>query len=188
MTSIKTTLHIFVLLISILPMGAWPYCSPRYTSRPLNGFYCNGKMYRPPFAGIQASCVHACITSPSCSAMSYNPVTSTCLLNKQPCVKAQKHDHYMLMTFRHQENQDCVVWVRDKYGVVPDRMLTGPNNAHVGRVTVGNDLLVGLAGYPGQNLNTYIAHNGNQIYFRNEDLLTVHPNCTVAWVPYKAFL
>ena len=39
---------------------------------------------------------------------------------------------------------------------------------------------------PGENWNTYIAHNGNQIVSRNEDLLTAHPNCTVAWVPYKA--
>ena len=37
---------------------------------------------------------------------------------------------------------DCVVWVRDKYGVMPDRMLT---DAQVGRVTVGSDLRVGKA-------------------------------------------
>ena len=81
---------------------------------------------------------------------------------------------------------DCAVWVWDQNGVVPDRILTGINNGQVGRVLVGDDLLVGQAYKPGQNFNTYIAHNGNQIYFGNEDLLTVHPNCTVAWVPYKA--
>ena len=118
--------------------------------------------------------------------MSYNPVTSTCLLAEQPCVKAEKRDDFMLMIFRPQEHVDCVVWVRDKYGVVPHRMLTGPHNGQVGRVSVGNDLLVGQAGLHGQNWHTYIAHNGNQIYFRNEDLLTVHHNCTVAWLPYKA--
>ena len=118
--------------------------------------------------------------------MSYNRMTSTCLLNKQPCVKAQKHDDFMLMIFRHQEHVDCVVWVRDEYGVVPDRMLTGPNNAQVGRIWVGNDLLVGQAYKPGESWNTYIAYNGNQIYFRNKELLTVHPNCSMAWVPYRA--
>ena len=118
--------------------------------------------------------------------MSYNPVNSTCLLAAQPCVKAEKHDNFMLMIFRHQEHVDCVVWVRDRYGVVPYRMLTGPHNGQVGRVSVGTDILVGQACLPGKNWNTYITHNGRQIHFRNEDLLTVHPNCTVAWVPYKA--
>ena len=118
--------------------------------------------------------------------MSYNPVTSTCLLAAQPCVKAEKHDEFMLMIFRELEHVDCVVWVRDQSGVVPDRMLTGQHNAQVGRVVVGKDLLVGQAYKPGENWNTYMAHNGNQIVVQNEDLLTVHPNCTVAWVPYKA--
>ena len=118
--------------------------------------------------------------------MSYNPVTSACLLTEQPCVKAEKHDDFMLMIFRHQEHVDCVVWVRDRYGVMPDRMLTGPDDAQIGRIKVGSDFLVGQAYKPGKNWNTYIAHLGNQIYFRNEDFLTVHPNCTVAWVPYKA--
>ena len=186
MASIKTTLHIFALLISTLSMGVWPYCIPRYTNRPLNGFYCNGQIYTPPHGVTQASCVHACVTSPSCSAMSYNPVTSTCLLAAQACATAEKDDDFMLMIFRHQEHVECVVWVRDQYGVIPDRMLTGLNPAQVGRVTVGSDLLVGQAYQPGENWNTYIAHNGNQIYFPNEDLLTVHPHCTVAWVPYKA--
>ena len=186
MASIETTFHMFVSLISTFYARAWPYCNPRYTNRPLNGYYCNGEVYMQPHGVTQASCVHACITSPSCSAMSYNPVTSTCLLAAQPCVKAEKHDHFMLMIFRHQEHVDCVVWVRDQYEVLPRRMLTGPDNGQVGRVSVGNDLLVGQARMPGNFWFTYIAHNGTQIHIRDEDLLTVHPNCTLAWVPYKA--
>ena len=79
---------------------------------------------------------------------------------------------------------DCVVWVPDQSGV-PDRMLTGPNDAQVGRVSVRGDLLVGQAYVPGRNYKTYTAQNGSEISFPNEDLLTVHPNCSVAWVPYK---
>ena len=56
----------------------------------------------------------------------------------------------------------------------------------VGRVTVGDELLVGQAYNPGQNWNTYIAKDGNQIHFPNEDFLTVHANCTMAWLPYTA--
>ena len=68
MASIKTTLHIFVLLISTLSARAWPYCIPRYTNRPLNGFCCNGQSYTTSHGVTQASCVHACVTSPSCFA------------------------------------------------------------------------------------------------------------------------
>ena len=91
----------------------------------------------------------------------------------------------MLMVFRELEHLDCVVWVRDQSGVVPDRMFTGPHDARVGRVTVGDDLLVGQAYVQGRNWKTYTAQNGSEISFPNEDLLTVHPNCSVAWVPYK---
>ena len=182
----KVMICIFVLHLAMPSTIATAFCKQRYTNRPLNGYRCNGQNFESPRGVKQASCVHACITSPSCSAMSYNPITSTCLLPEQPCVKAEKHDDFMLMIFRQQEHMDCVVWVHDQYGIVPDRMLTGPHNTQVGRVSVGNDLFVGQASLPGQNWNTYVVHNGNQVLFPNEYLLTVHPNCTVAWVPYKA--
>ena len=133
-------LYAFVLILSARLMRTTEMCKQRYTNRPLNGFYCNGQNYTHPHGVTQASCVHACITSPSCFAMSYNPMASTCLLAKQPCVKAQKHANFMLMIFRELEYVNCVVWVRDQYGVVPDRMLTGPDDAQVGRVSVGDDL------------------------------------------------
>ena len=182
----KRMVCIFALALYMHTPIATAYCKQRHTNRPLNGFRCNGQPFTSPRGVTQTSCAHACVTSLSCSAMSYNPVTSACLLAEQPCVKAEKYDDFMLMIFRHQQHVDCVVWVRDQYGVMPDRMLTGPDDAQVGRITVGGDILVGQAYKPGENWNTYIAHNGNQIYFPNEDLLTVHPNCTVAWVPYKA--
>ena len=181
----KRMVYKFVLFLSLPTPIATVYCKQRHTNRPLNGFRCNGQPFTSPRGVTQASCVHACVTSPSCS-MSYNPVTSACLLAAQPCVRAEKHDDFMLMIFRHQEQVDCIVWVRDQYGVMPDRMLTGPDDAQVGRITVGGNILVGQAYKPGDNWNTYIAYNGNQIVSRNEDLLTVQPNCTVAWVPYKA--
>ena len=182
----KRMVYIFVLLLSLPTPIATAYCKQRHANRPLNGFRCNGQPFTSPRGVTQASCVQACVTSPSCSAMSYNPVTSACLLAAQPCVKAERHDNFMLMIFRHQEQVDCVVWVRDRYGVMPDRMLTGPDDAHVGRITVGSDILVDQAYKPGENWNTYIAHIGDQIVSRNEDLLTVYPNCTLAWVSYKA--
>ena len=66
-------------------------------------------------------------------------------------------------------------------------MMTGAySNRAVGRVSVDGDVLVGQADIQGGDLNTHIAHKGEKIHFPNEDLLTVHPNCTMAWVPCKA--
>ena len=185
MASTKIAVRSLLLLISGWPRIISAFCNLGYTNLPLDGFYCDGQGYKPPHGVTQASCVHACIISPSCTTMSYNPVTSACLLAKQPCVKAERHADFMLMVFRELEHVDCVVWVRDQSGVVPDRMLTGPHDAQVGMVTVGNDLLVGQAYAPGRNWKTFIALNGHEISFPNEDLLTVHPNCSVAWIPYK---
>ena len=182
----KIMLFHSALILCVWFTSATPVCQQRYTNRPLNGFRCNGPNYASPRSVTQGSCVHACMASRSCSTMSYNPVSNTCLLAGQPCVKAEKHDDFMLMIFREQENVDCSVWVRDQSGVVPARMLIGPDDAQVGRVTVGDELLVGQAYNPGQNWNTYIAKDGNQIYFPNEDFLTVHANCTMAWLPYTA--
>ena len=118
--------------------------------------------------------------------MSFSAVTGTCLLSEQPCLKVEKHDDFMLMIFREQGHVDCVVWVRDQSGVVPARMITGPDNAQISRVSDDGELLVGQAYNPGQDWYTYIAEDGNWMRFSNEDLRTVHSNCTMAWVPYKA--
>ena len=52
---------------------------------------------------------------------------------------------------------ECTVWVRDQAGTIPDRVVTHKAFSHVARIAVGGDIL-----------------------------LTVHPNCTMAWVPYTA--
>ena len=162
-------------------------CAQKYTNDPLNGYYCDGETYKTLLGVTQALCTHACLTSPGCAALSYNSVTSNCSLAAQPCAKAEKSDNFMLMIFREEQGVDCKLWVQDEDGVVPDRMMTGAHSKQVvGRVAVDGDILVGQAVNPGGNWNTYIAHEGKQIYFPNEDLLTVHPNCTMAWVPYKA--
>ena len=103
MALIDGMLFVIVLILSTWFMRATESCKQRYTGEPLNGFYCNGQNYTPPQGVTQVSCEHACVTSPSCSAMSYNPVTSTCLLAAQPCVKAEKHEDFTLMIFRELE-------------------------------------------------------------------------------------
>ena len=159
-------------------------CTQKYTNTPLNGYYCASQTDTTLLGVTQALCTHACLTSPGCAALSYNGATGNCSLVTQPCASARKHDDSLLMILRDQQDIDCIVWVQDEDGVVPDRMLT--DSYSVGRVSVDGDVLVGQADRPGGNWNTYIAHEGNQIYFPNENILTVHPTCTVAWVPYKA--
>ena len=124
--------------------------------------------------------------SQQCAALSCNPVYGTCLLASQPCVLAQKHHEFMLMIFREKEDVNCAIWVQDTAGVIPYRILTPRDGCHVGRVSVNGDLLVGSANLPGQNWITYIAYDGGHTYYPTKELLTIHPNCTMAWLPYKA--
>ena len=176
------TLSLYLYLIRQI-MG----CTNSYTNRPLNGYYCAGEAYATHYNVTQGLCRWTCLTSLQCVTMSYNPVSGACLLASVPCVLASKHEEFMLMIFQKQEHVDCGVWVEDEFGVIPARMLTPrAGNAYVARVSVNGDLLVGGANLPGQNWNTYIAYHGGHPYYPTEELLTVHPNCTMAWFPYKA--
>ena len=91
MALIKIALWPFVLMTSGWPRIISAFCNLGYTNSPLDGFYCDGQSNKPPYGVTQASCVHSCIRSSSCTTMSYNPVISVCLLAKQSCVKAEKN-------------------------------------------------------------------------------------------------
>ena len=160
-------------------------CNEIYTNKPLDGYYCH-EWYSTMDGNVtQELCTRACLISQECAAMAYNPANGVCLLVAVPCVMALKHGEFMLMVFRKQEHVNCAVWVRDESGVIPNRILS-LGDSHVGRVYNNGNLLVGNANQPEQNWNTYIARDGQQIHFLTHDLLTVHPNCTMAWLPYNA--
>ena len=91
----------------------------------------------------------------------------------------------MLMIFREKEDLICVVWVQDEAGVIPDWILTHRDGCYVGRVSGNGEFLVGSANLPGEDWNTYIAYGGGHTYYPTEELLNIHPNCTMAWFPYK---
>ena len=92
----------------------------------------------------------------------------------------------MMMVFRKQEIVSCAVLVQDEAGVIPDRILPPRDGCHVGRVSVNGELLVGNANLPGQNWNTYIAYKGGNTQYPTQELLTIHPDCAMAWYPYSA--
>ena len=176
----------FICILYVMEVQSSALCNPKYTNQPLNGYYCNEYEYAQIDKVREDICKRACFQSEECGAMSFNPVSDTCLLATQPCSLAAKHDEYRLMVFRLQEHVDCAVWVRDQAGIVPARMVTTGSAGYVARIAVNGNVLVGNGNNPGQNWNTYIAHEGKQIYYRNQDFLTVHPNCTMAWIPFTA--
>ena len=184
-SSKKIYLYIIIALFRS-PMESKLTCNHKYTNRPLDGYYCDGQKYRTTDKIGEAMCKQACFKSRECGAMSYNPMSDTCMLATQPCALAKRHDRYRLMIFRQQEQIECAVWVRDQPGVIPVRIVTPGTDAHVGRIAVGDEVLVGNGNLPGQNWQTYIAHKGRQVSYPNQDFLTTHSNCTMAWVPYTA--
>ena len=65
----------------------WPkiisaFCNLGHTNLPLDGFNCDGQSYKLSHGVTQAFCVHSCITSSSCTTMSYTPwPVSACWLS-----------------------------------------------------------------------------------------------------------
>ena len=157
--------------------------SPRYTNRPSDGFLCVGHVYDNTNENI---CKQACFGSATCGAMSFNPVSGICQLATQPCVLVEKHDEYRLMVFRPEEQVQCAVWVGAQAGITPSRAVTAGSSTYVARVAIGGDVLVGYGLKIGDNFLTFIAHEGQMSNYPSQDLLTVHPNCSMAWVPYTA--
>ena len=184
-SSVKTYLYfIFVLYEKLIESSARG--NQRYTNRPLDGYYCNSHQYFVDDNIREDICKWRCLQSRGCGAMSYNPMSGTCMLATQPCAMAETHSEYRLMVFSRQEHKECAVWVRDQAHIVPARIVTTGSGGYVARIAIGGNTLVGNGNLPGQNWNTYIAHEGQQIYYPNQDFLTVHPNCTMAWIPYTA--
>ena len=181
----KIVLHL-ILIVNQYPRLSFMMTTPRYTNRPSDGFLCDGREYRSNDNVNENICKQACFGSQKCGAMSFDPVSGICLLATQPCVLAEKHNEYRLMVFRKQEQVECAVWVADQTGITPSRLVAAGGSANVARVAVDGDVLVGSGINPGGDFYTYIAHEGQQIQHRNEDFLTAHPNCTMAWVPYTA--
>ena len=176
----------FICILCVMVVQSSALCIQKYTNLPLNGYYCNGHEYAQTDKVTEDICKQACFQSGECGAMSFNPVGDTCLLTTQPCSLATKHNEYRLMVFRLQQYVECAVWVGDQAGIVPDRIVTTGSAGYVARIAVDGNVLVGNGNKPGENWNTYIAHEGQQIYYPNQDFLTVHPNCTMVWIPYTA--
>ena len=178
---------IFMIIISIYPEAVW-LCVQQFSNTPLNGFYCGGQNHTANGNNAKGSCKLACITSTTCFSVSFNPVTKTCVLSEVPCVTATSLNGFELMIFRDKQDVNCAVWVPDEPGVLDNNRLLYVKNNGVGRVSVNGDLLVGRADKPGENWNTYIPQpsTDSQIWYGTEELLTVHPDCTMAWVPHTA--
>ena len=183
--NVKTYLYfIFVLYERTIESSA--LCNQKYTNRPLDGYYCNSHQYILNDNIREDICKWDCFQSRKCGAMSYNPMSGTCMLATQPCAVAEKHSEYRLMVFSHQEHEECAVWVGDQAHIVPARIVTTGGGGYVARIAVDGNILVGNGNRPRQGWYTYIAHEGRQIKYPNHDFLTVHLNCTMAWVPYTA--
>ena len=178
---------VLIIILSSCPITVW-LCMQKITNAPLNGFHCGGRNHTVNGNNAKGACTHACITSTECSSLSFNHVTETCVLSEVPCVTATRLNGFELMIFRDQQDVNCAVWVPDEPGVLDNNRLLYVKNNGVGRVSVNGDLLVGRADKPGQNWNTYIPQPSTdiQVWYRTQELLTVHPDCTMAWVPHTA--
>ena len=179
--------------VSACVTTAYNKCIKKYTNRPLDGYYCNNGYYANVTAIHQHRCTNICIKDPQCLVLSFNVIRHYCLLNSRPCAIAHKHPEFLLMVFRWDPDVHCSNWVPPpNYGVnVPPRLVENPPSqaAHcaVGRIRIGANVHPGHVGHVVSSSRGFFIVDGVIVAeHSNYELLSVSPNCTVAWFPYTA--
>ena len=164
-------------------------CVHKYTNGPMNGYYCNIGHYANISTNNQLQCTDMCIRDPSC----YNVVHESCLLGSKPCAVAVQHSDFLLMVFRWDETIQCPHWFPPPNDGVnlPSRLVENkpPYTVHVavGRIIQGTDIYpTHVAHVSSQAVGWAVLGVGNVVSEDiNYDLLSVSPNCTLAWLPYS---
>ena len=168
-------------------------CISRYTTQPIDGYFCKLAVYKNMSDSSFHKCTHACIGSKTCWTLSYNYPGRYCLLSEESCVTAQMSSDFSMMIWRVAETKRCLEWVpfNRSYGLqhgFPRRtaqvtIVKGRSTA-VTRVVSDQDIPIGRA-----RGDKHVAEllDGNQIYFEfhhGYEILVIRDSCSSAWVPY----
>ena len=109
-------IHGYHMLVTIISLNVYTCmssegCIQKFTNTPLQGFYCNNGHYQTLQPVTRHACTHACITSLTCRALSYNSRSRLCLLSSEPCPVSEEHPEFELMVFRYNMEEPCGVWI-----------------------------------------------------------------------------
>ena len=183
---------VFSWVLGIVIRTSTP-CISRYTTEPIDGYFCNLPVYKNMSDTSFKQCTYACIGSKTCWALSYNYPGRYCLLSEEPCVAAKLSSDFSMMIWRIGETKMCLEWVpfNRSYGIqhgYPRRaaQVTVGNgrSTAVARVVNDQDILIGRT-----RSDKHVAEllDGNQIYFEfhhGYEILVIRESCSSTWVPY----
>ena len=163
----------------------------KYTNRPLNGYHCVHGHYASIAEISLEYCLHIYLRNRKCASLSFNEDTNSCHLSQVPCAVAEAQQGFLL-NFQWNEDENCIAWKTNGLeigGIVPERLVEdfGSHHSAVGRIQIGGNFYVGVIGRPTEDGYGYFLIDGNEHYEDNQyKLLTVRPNCSLAWMPYRA--
>ena len=124
--------------------------------------------------------------SNACFLLAYQQQRHICSLGEKPCAIAEPRGDYMTMVLRNDVAQECLVWDQwDGSSDLPRAVRSNFVPRVVARKVQGNTIYVGTmnAPRPGNGYG-YFAINGMIEEIQDAEALSVHPNCTLAWMSY----
>ena len=158
----------------------------RYSSGYLDGYYCLSDYFKTTTVISPHICTLLCMASARCHVLAYNYKLQLCSLGQKPCVIAKANQDHMTMVLRDSVDQDCLVWNQwDGSSDLPRATRSDKSVRSVARKVQGNNIYPGSmnAPLPG-NGGAFFAIDGSEIMFLDAELLSVHPNCSLAWMQY----
>ena len=160
----------------------------KYAQPPLMGYHCLEDSYilRKNISGLdQFGCVRQCILSHECTTLMYKPQDGVCLLGVQPCAIAVPHDQLMTMVFRAEEMLECLVPQALSELDSGSRFIKISARRSLARLVHDENIYIGTSQTPNGNNKGYFGFRGaNFVHTTNHVLLTVSPQCSMAWLPY----
>ena len=167
---------------------------------------CHHKITRPPLYGYrcvteteeyisltniqQHLCTHQCMQRYDCRIINYNTRQRTCFLSQDGCVQLQRDGSFQVNVLGTISRSECLQWQSPPpsgsgdFSVVQSDMCHQSQVCSVGRLKVGNFIL------PGKYLHSsgvlFQVLNGAEVGNGVKEILTVHHECQVVWMPFTA--
>ena len=169
-------------------------CVHKYTSGPLQRYFCDTEYYSYHTNIERHHCTQSCITDPRCWVLSYNFMNQSCSFGAEPCAVVDLDPDSLLLIYRKRLKEQCVTWItpfNDPENTHFSKRLveTYPHHSHhyaVGRMIIGSDVHLGVVDKPSAAGFAYFVVGGAVTETMNYELLSVHPSCTLMWLPYQA--
>ena len=150
----------------------------------LGGYYCVRDYFKTIFNISRHICTLSCMDSDACFLLAYHHQRYTCSLGHKPCVIAEAREHHTTMVLRANLEQNCLVWNQwDTFNDFPRVVSSDTSPRSVARNMQETSIFVGTMNYPGDGVS-FFAIGGNEIMYQDSEPLSVHPNCSLAWMPY----